>query len=68
MDEVLIVTLEQRLRRTRKAQRILIARLDEAEGDEAARLRGEIEALESIAAQAEAGIYSLLAAMRSGNH
>lgn len=66
LDENLIATLEETLRKTRNAQNRMMARLREVEL-ESERLREEIAALENSASQTESAIDSLLVTMRSGN-
>jgi hypothetical protein len=66
LDENLIATLEETLRKTRNAQNRMMARLREVEL-ESERLREEISALENSASQTESAIDSLLVTMRSGS-
>ena len=66
LDENLIATLEETLRKTRNAQNRMMARLREVEL-ESERLREEIAALENSASQTESAIDSLLVTMRSGS-
>ncbi len=65
LDETLIATLEQTLRKTRDAQNRLMAQLREKES-EVENLRIEVGALENSAAQTEKAIDSLLVATRAG--